>query len=123
MAVAWSALNARWPTGACKGNALAGTLAGLLVVAGAMAAATGQVQIPTTQGSISGTITRVDASTLRLHMRTDDDRTVDLMVANVDAMRAVRRGDHVRADVDDHGIVLNINTTLSPPRPISFSRG
>jgi hypothetical protein len=109
---------------ACKGNALIGALAGLLLAAGTMmASASGQARMTAIQGPISGTITRMNLPTLRLHLRTDDDRTLDLTVVNVDAMRAVRRGEHVRVDLDDRGIVLNIDTTLSPPRPMSFSRG
>jgi len=120
-AVALNAVANGWPAYSCKGNALAGVLAGLLV-AGAMASS-GQTQLAMAHSPIDGTIIRIDAPTLRLHMRTDDGRRVDLAVANVDAMRTVRPGDHVRVDVDEHDIVLNINHTLSPPRPMSYSRG
>jgi hypothetical protein len=115
-------LDAGWPNKMCKGNALKGTLAGLLIMASAMVSS-GQALLATTHSPINGTITQIDVPMLYLHMRTDDGRLVDLAVANVDAIRAVRRGDHIRADVDDHGIVLNINKTLSPPRRISYSRG
>jgi hypothetical protein len=119
-----SVRGAGWPIRSCKGNALAGTLAGLVLVASALASS-GHAPLPvaTAHGSIHGTVTKIDAPMLRLHMRTDDDRRVDLTVANVDALRTVRRGDHVRVDVDDHDIVLNINTTLPPPRPMAHPRG
>jgi len=120
-AVALNAVANGWPAYSCKGNALAGVLAGLLV-AGTMAPS-GQALLAMAHSPINGTITSIDPPTLRLHMRTDDGRRVDLTVANVDVMRAVRPGDHVRVDVDDHDIVLNINHTLSPPRPVSYSRG
>jgi uncharacterized protein YuzE len=38
-------------------------------------------------------------------------------------MRAVRAGDHVRIDIDENGIALNINKTIVAPRPTSYSRG
>lgn len=46
-----------------------------------------------------------------------------IAVANVDAMRAVRAGDHVRIDIDANGVALNINKTTIRPRPTSYSRG
>lgn len=75
------------------------------------------------QGPVHGTITRVDPPNLYLRLRDDDGQRVDLVTANVDAVRALREGDHVRVDLDDHGIALNISKTVSVPRPISYSRG
>ena len=74
-------------------------------------------------GPIHGTITRVDAPALRLEMRSDAGRRMQFAVANVDAMRAVRAGDQVRVDIDEHGAVLNIAKAIVTPRPISYSRG
>jgi len=119
-AVALNAVANGWPAYSCKGNALAGVLAGLLV---AGMASPDQALLAMAHSPIHGTITSIDAPMLQLHMRTDDGRRVDLAVANVDAMRAVRPGNHVRVDVDEHGIVLNITHTFSPPRPMSYSRG
>jgi len=121
-AVARNSVGNGWPGYSCKGNALAGTLAGLLVVASAFALS-GQAPPTTIRGSINGTITKIDAPALRLRMHTDTGPSVHLAVANVDAMRAVRAGDYVRVDVDESGIVLNINKTTVTPRPTSFSRG
>jgi hypothetical protein len=75
------------------------------------------------QGSLHGTITRIDAPALRLQMQSDTGRQIQLAVANVDALRAVRRGEHVRADIDDQGVVLNIHATPLMPHPVSYSRG
>ena len=111
-----------WPIRSCKGNALAGTLVGLLLVASALASSD-HAPFATARSPIHGTITRIDAPALHLHMHTDDGQRIDLTVVNVDAMRTVRPGDHVRVDIDDHGIALNINTTLSPLRPMSYPRG
>jgi hypothetical protein len=118
----WNSARKGWPIRSCKGNALAGTLAGLMLIAGAMAASE-QATSAVRHGPIHGTITRVDAPALRLEMRSDTGRHMQLAVANVDALRAVRRGEHVRADVDDHGVVLNIHATPLMPHPVSYSRG
>jgi hypothetical protein len=48
---------------------------------------------------------------------------MELLTANVDALRALRAGDHVRVDLDERGIALNINKTVPAPRPISYPRG
>jgi len=58
-------------------------------------------------------------------MQNDTGRQMQLAVAvaNVNALRTVRRGKHVRADVDDHGVLLNIHATPLMPRPVSYSRG
>lgn len=110
-----------WPGYSSKGNALAGALAGLLLVASAFASS-GQAPLTTTRGSIDGTIAKIDAPALCLHMQSDSGQYVRLAVANVDAMRAVRAGDHVRIDVDENGIALNISRTTITPRPTSYSR-
>lgn len=110
------------PGYSCKGNALAGTLAGLLVVASAFAPS-GQAPPTTIRGSLNGTIAKIDAPALCLHMQSDTGQHMRLAVANVDAMRAVRAGDHVRIDVDENGVALNINKTTVTPRPTSYSRG
>lgn len=116
-----------WPAYSCKGNALkrnalVGALAGLVLVAGTMAASD---RAPATmrQRPLHGTITRIDAPALRLCMQSDTGRQLSLAVANVDALRAVRAGDQVRVDVDANSVVLNITTATLTPRPISYSRG
>lgn len=111
-----------WPGYSCKGNALAGTLAGLLLVASAFASS-GQAPPTTIHGSLNGTIAKIDAPALCLHVQSDTGQHMRLAVANVDAMRAVRAGDHVRIDVDENGVALNINKTTVTPRPTSYSRG
>ncbi len=103
-----------------KGSALAIGFAGLLVVA---LGASGQASLPTADQSIQGIILRIDAPRLYLSLRADDGHHVDLTSANVDAMRTVRAGDHVRVELDEHGIALNINKTVLVPRPIFYSRG
>lgn len=75
------------------------------------------------RGSINGTIAKIDAPALSLRMQSDSGQYMYLAVANVDAMRAVHAGDHVRIDVDENGVALNINKTTITPRPTSFSRG
>ena len=112
----------RWPIRSCKGNALAGLLAGLLLVASALASSD-RVPATVTTSSIDGIIAAIDAPALRLHVRTDNGRQLHLTVANVDAMRAVNAGDHVRLDVDGHGVVVNIQRTAVITRPIPYSRG
>ena len=112
----------RWPIRSCKGNALAGVLAGLLLVASALASSDrAPVAMPTS--SIDGIIATIDAPALRLRLRTDAGRQLHFTVANVDAMRAVSTGDHVRLDVDGHGVVVNIHRTAVTTRPIPYSRG
>lgn len=90
-------------------------------------ASSGHPLLPTAhhpnQGPVHGTLTRVDAPRLYLSLVADDGHRMDLLTANVDAMRALRAGDHVRVELDDQGIVLNINKTVSAPHPISYSRG
>lgn len=87
----------------------------------------GHAPLPTahhpTQGPIHGTVTSVDAPRLYLSLHADDGHRMELLTANVDALRALRAGDHVRVDLDDQGIALNINKTVSAPRPVSYSRG
>lgn len=87
----------------------------------------GHAPLPTAhhpiQGPVHGTVTRVDAPNLYLSLRADDGHRVDLITANVDAVRALRAGDHVRVDLDEQGIALNINKTVSAPRPIFYPRG
>ena len=73
--------------------------------------------------SIDGIIAAIDAPSLRLHVLTDNGSQLHLTVANVDAMRAVNAGDHVRLDVDGHGVVVNIQRTAVITRPIPYSRG
>jgi hypothetical protein len=93
-----------------------------MLIAGVIAVseqATSAVQ----HGPIHGTITRVDAPALRLEMRSDTGRHMQLAVANVDAIRAVRAGDQVRVDIDEYGAVLGIAKAMLTPRPISYSRG
>jgi uncharacterized protein YuzE len=111
-----------YPYKSCKGNALAGALAGLLLVASAFVSS-GQAPSTTMRGSINGTIAKIDAPALYLRMQSDTGQHLRLAVANVDAMRAVRAGDHVRIDIDENGIALNINKTTVTPRPTSYSRG
>ena len=106
----------------CKGNALAGALAGLVVVAGILASS-GPVSLPTSLAAVHGTITKIDAPALRLQMQSDTGLQMQLAVVNVDALRTVRRGEHVRVDIDDHGAVLNIRATPLMPYPVSYSRG
>jgi len=103
-----------------KGSALGVGFAGLLLLT---MWASGQASLPTTHQPIHGTIAKLDAPRLHLSLHADDGRRLDLTSVNVDAMRALRTGDHVRVDLDDHGIALNINKTVSIPRPISYSRG
>lgn len=121
-AVARNSAGKGWPGYSCKGNALAGALAGLLVVASAFTPS-GQAPSTTIRGSLNGTIAKIDAPALCLHMQSDTGQHMRLAVANVDAMRAVRAGDHVRIDVDENGVALNINKTTVTPRPTSYSRG
>jgi hypothetical protein len=108
--------------GSCKRNALRAVLAGLLLTSGVVATS-GQALFSTPPGAVHGTVLAADPPRLRLSVRTEDGRQVELAVANVDAMRAVQRGDHIRVDVDRHGIALNIHKTPSTPRPVSYSRG
>jgi hypothetical protein len=121
-AVTRNSVDKGWPGYSCKGNALAGALAGLMLMASAFASS-GQAPPTTIRGSINGTIAKIDAPALSLHMQSDTGQLMRLAVANVDAMRAVRTGDHVRIDVDENGIALNINRTTVTPRPTSYSRG
>ena len=110
-----------------KGGALGMIgLAGLLVVAIAVGTADRTPRPITSDaihGPIHGTITRVDAPRLHFSLHDDGGRRMDLTSANVDAMRALQAGDHVRVDLDGHGIALNINKTVSAPHPVSYSRG
>ncbi|OGW67674.1 MAG: hypothetical protein A3H49_09105 [Nitrospirae bacterium RIFCSPLOWO2_02_FULL_62_14] len=106
----------------CKGNALTGVMAGLLLVASALAPSDWAPATATTR-PIDGILATIDAPALSLHMRTDAGRQMHLTVANVDAMRTVRAGDHVRLDLDEHDIVVNIYRTAPAPRPIPHSRG
>lgn len=123
-AIARSSVGKGWPGYSCKGNALAGALAGLLLVAGAIASS-GQAPLTTMRSSINGTIAKIDAPALSLHMQSDTGQPLRLAVANVDAMRAVGAGDHVRVDIDENGIALNIQqTTPAPQRPtLSYASG
>lgn len=119
-----------WPVRPCKGSALAVGLAGLLVVTFTIGTSghtpqsitNNQIHGPIHR-PIHGTITRVDAPRLYLSLYADDGRRVVLTSANVDAMRALQAGDHVRVDLDGQGIALNINKTVSAPPPIFYSRG
>ncbi len=106
----------------CKGNALAGALAGLVLAAGILVSS-GPVSSPTPPAAVHGTITKIDAPALRLQMQSDTGLHLQLAVVNVDALRAVSRGEHVRADIDGHGAVLNILATPLMPHPMSYSRG
>ena len=110
------------PGYSCKGNALAGALVGLLLVASAFVSS-GQAPLTALRGSINGTIAKIDAAALCLYMQSDTGQHMRLVVANVDAMRAVRAGDHVRIEVDENGVALNINKTTVTPQPTSYSRG
>lgn len=83
----------------------------------------GQAPLTTIHDSINGTIAKIDAPALCLHMHSDTGQHMRIAVANVDAMRAVRAGDHVRIDIDANGVALNINKTTIRPRPTSYSRG
>lgn len=112
----------RGPIRSCKGNALTGVLAGLLLVASALAPLDWAPATATTR-SVDGILATVDAPALHLHMRTDAGHQMHLTVANVDAMRTVRTGDHVRLDVDEHDVVVNIYRTSAAPRPTPYSRG
>ena len=112
----------RWLVRSCKGNALAGALAGLMLVASAIGASE-QAPLAMRHGPLHGTLTKIDAPALRLQMQSDTGRRIDLAVANVDAMRRVRVGDQVRVDVDENGVVLNIAKAIVAPRPSSYSRG
>lgn len=104
----------------CNGSAMGVGFAGLLLLT---MWASDQAPLTPTHNPIHGTIARLDAPRLHLSLRDDDGRHVDLTTANVDAMRTLRTGDHVRVDLDGHGIALNINKTVSAPRAISYSRG
>jgi hypothetical protein len=75
------------------------------------------------QSPVFGTVTSVDAPRLYLSLDADDGHRLELITANVDALRALRAGDHVRVDLDERGIALNINKTVPAPRPISYPRG
>jgi len=110
------------PIKTCKGNALTGVLVALLLVASALAPS-GWAPATATTRPVDGILATIDAPALYLHMRTDAGRQMHLTVANVDAMRTVRSGDHVRLDVDEHGVVVNIYRTALAPRPVSCSRG
>jgi len=119
-----------WPLRPCKGSALGVGFVGLLVaLLTAMVAIGGSGQAApetarhTIHGPIHGTIAKIDAPRLTLSLRADDGRHMDLITANVDAVRRLREGDHVRVELDDHGIALNINKTALAPRPIFYSRG
>lgn len=119
-------LGVGWPVRPCKGSALAVGLAGL-IVATLTVGTSGKLFPPTAinsiRGPIHGTITGVDTPRLYLSLYADDGRRVVLTSANVDAMRALHAGDHVRVDLDGQGIALNINKTVSTPHPVSYSRG
>ena len=91
-------------------------------MAGALASSD-RLPATVTTSSIDGIIAAIDAPALRLHVRTDTGRQLHLTVANVDAMRAVNTGDHVRLDVEGHGVVVNIHRTAVTTRPIPYSRG
>lgn len=106
----------------CKGSALEATLAGLMLATGILVAS-GQASLPTTSRPIQGTITRIDEPRLYFSVRTDDGRHADLAIANVDAIRTMRAGDHVRVESDGDGVALNISRTPSAPQPVSYPRG
>lgn len=110
------------PIKPCKGSALEIALAGLILTTGVFIAS-GQASLWATQRQIQGTITRIDAPRLYFTVRTDDGRHADLAIANVDAIRTMRAGDHVHVDSDGHGVALNISRTPSAPHPVSYSRG
>ena len=93
-------------------------------MAGAIASS-GQAPLTTMRGSINGTIAKIDAPALSLHIQSDTGQPMRLAVANVDAMTRVSTGDHVCVEVDQGGIVLNIQqTTPAPQRPtLSYASG
>lgn len=122
------------PTRLCKASAFGIGLAGLLwvtITIGTSARTPQPITDNPTHGPIHepihepihGTITRVDAPRLYFSLYDDDGRPVNLTSANVDAMRTLQAGDHVRVDLDGQGIALNINKTVPAPYPVSYSQG
>ncbi len=105
-------------------RALVGILVGLLLAGGAIASST-KSEPDTTFISVSGTIMRIDPSALRMSVHDDTGQNRHFAVANVDAMMRVRSGDHVCVEVDQSGIVLNIQqTTPAPQRPtLAYASG
>ncbi len=105
-------------------RALVGILVGLLLAGGAIASST-KSEPETTLMSVSGTIMRIDPSTLRMSVHDDTGENRHFAVANVDAMMRVHNGDHVCVEIDRSGIVLNIEqTTPAPQRPtLSYASG
>jgi hypothetical protein len=105
-------------------HAVVGVLAGLLV-AGGVAASSVTWEPDTSLVSVSGTIMKVESSTMRMSLHDDTGRQRHFAVANVDAMAYVRAGDYVCVEVDQGGIVLNIQrTTPAPQRPtLSYASG
>ena len=112
----------KWSIQRCKGSALEIALA-VVMLAVSLVVASGQASLVRTQRPIQGTITYIDAPRLYFSVRTDDGRHADLAIANVDAIRPMRAGDHVRVDSDDHGMALNISKTTSAPHPVSYPQG
>jgi len=109
---------ARWK------RAFAGMLAGLLLAGGAIASSTTS-EPDMTLMSVSGTIMQIDPSMLRMSVHDDTGQHRHFAVANVDAMARLHTGDHVCVEVDQGGIVLNIQqTTPAPQRPtLSYASG
>ena len=105
-------------------HTLVGVLAGLLL-AGGMATSSIKSEPDTSLMSVSGTIMRIDQWALRMSVHDDTGRHRHFAVANVDAMAHVRTGDHVCIEVDQGGIVLNIEQTAPvPQRPaLSYASG
>jgi hypothetical protein len=99
-------------------------LAGFLL-AGGVATSAIKSEPDTPLMSVSGTIMRIDQAALRMSVHDDTGRQRHFAVANVDAMAYVRAGDHVCVEVDQGGIVLNIQrTTPVPQRPtLSYASG
>jgi hypothetical protein len=91
----------------------------LIIAAGT----SGQVLLSASNARIHGIVTRIESPRLRLGIRTEEGRSLDLVTANVDALRTVQAGDHVSIEVDGHGIAVNIRRTLPTPRPVWYSRG
>jgi hypothetical protein len=105
-------------------RALVGMSAGLLLAGGAIASSTTS-EPDTTLMSVSGTIMKIDPSMLRMSVHDDRGQHRHFAVANVDAMARLHTGDHVCVEIDQGGIVLNIQqTTPAPQRPtLSYASG
>jgi hypothetical protein len=110
-------------------HVLVGMLAGLLLAGGLAASSVTSEPVESVPApslmSVSGTILRIDQPALRMSVHDDTGRHRHFAVANVDAMARVRAGDHVCVEVDQGGIVLNIQqTTPAPQRPtLSYAGG